>query len=252
MQRTLVVIPCYNEAGRLDAEALLDTTRAWPMLSFVMVDDGSSDGTAELLQSLRSRAPESFEVVTLPENRGKAEAVRQGMLAAFAGPSALVGYFDADLATPLAELPPMAEHFGDPTVQLVMGSRVKLLGRNVSRSPLRHYLGRVFASSASMILGLEVYDTQCGAKLFRNTPAMRTLFEKPFSVTWTFDVELLARLSALAARGEIAPPERSVVEHPLGQWQDVSGSKLRPDAALRAVAELARIWRKYPRARRPG
>ena len=246
MQRTLVVIPCYNEAARLDTEALLEATRIWPMLSFVLVDDGSSDGTLELLASLRSRAPHAFEVVSLSKNQGKAEAVRQGMLAAFARSPALAGYFDADLATPLSELEPMARYFDDARVQLVMGSRVKLLGRQVSRSPLRHYLGRVFASTASMILGLEVYDTQCGAKLFRNTPTMRTLFEVPFSVTWTFDVELLARLSALAGQAEVPTPEQSVVEHPLAEWRDVSGSKLRPDAAVRAVAELARIWRKYP------
>lgn len=250
MQRTVVVIPCYNEAARLDTEALLQATSASPMLSFVLVDDGSSDGTLELLSALRARAPQAFEVVALPKNQGKAEAVRQGMLAAFARSPTIAGYFDADLATPLSELAPMAKHFDAARVHLVMGSRVKLLGRHVSRSPLRHYLGRVFASSASMILGLEVYDTQCGAKLFRNTPSIRTLFEQPFSVTWTFDVELLARLAALAARGEVPTPERSVVEHPLSEWRDVSGSKLRPDAALRAVAELARIWRKYPTSQR--
>ena len=246
MRRTIVVIPCYDEAARLDVAALLEATRTWPMLSFVLVDDGSSDGTAELLQSLRSRAPEAFEVVSLAENQGKAEAVRQGMLVAFARAPALCGYLDADLATPVSELAPMAEHFEDQRVHLVMGSRVKLLGRNVSRSPLRHYLGRVFASAASMILGLEVYDTQCGAKLFRNTASMRSLFEAPFSVTWTFDVELLARLASLARQGAVPAPEQSVVEYPLAVWQDVSGSKLRPDAALRAIAELTRIWRKYP------
>ena len=250
MQSTVVVVPCYNEAARLDTEALLEATRENAVLSFTLVDDGSSDGTCELLESLRARAPERFSVLALPRNQGKAEAVRQGMLAALASSASIVGYFDADLATPLSELEPMAAYFDDPNVELVMGSRVKLLGRNVSRSPLRHYLGRVFASTASMILGLEVYDTQCGAKLFRNTPPMRSLFEEPFSVTWTFDVELLARLSALAAQGSIPAPERSVVEYPLHHWRDVSGSKLRPDAALRAVGELARIWRKYPPGRR--
>ena len=246
MQRIVVVVPCYNEAGRLKAEALLQATQSWPNLSFVLVDDGSTDATAQQLASLRDQAPRAFDVISLPTNQGKAEAVRQGMLRAFEHSPALVGYFDADLATPLSEIARMAEFFEAPNVHLVMGSRVKLLGRHVSRSPLRHYLGRVFASSASLILGLDVYDTQCGAKLLRNTPSMRTLFARPFSVTWTFDVELLARLSSLARRGEIPTPEQSVVEHPVSEWRDVEGSKLRPHAAVRAVAELVRLRRMYP------
>lgn len=250
MQRSVVVIPCYNEADRLQSEALLQATQTWPMLSFVLVDDGSTDATGEHLASLRKQNPRAFDVVSLPKNQGKAEAVRQGMLRAFEHSPVLVGYFDADLATPLSEIAPMAEFFEAPKVQLVMGSRVKLLGRNVSRSPMRHYMGRVFASSASLILGLDVYDTQCGAKLLRNTPPMRTLFARPFSVTWTFDVELLARLSALARLGEIPAAEQSVVEHPLSEWRDVSGSKLRPHAAARAVAELVRLRRMYPPKRR--
>ena len=250
MQRIVIVVPCYNEAGRLKAEALLQAVQSLPALSFVLVDDGSTDATGEQLRALCEQNPRAFDVVSLPQNQGKAEAVRQGMLRAFEHSPDLVGYFDADLATPLTEIAPMAAFFEAPKVHLVMGSRVQLLGRNVSRSHFRHYLGRVFASSASLILGLAVYDTQCGAKLLRNTPSMRTLFARPFSVTWTFDVELLARLSVLARQGEIPAPQESVVEHPLAEWRDVSGSKLRPHAALRAALDLVRLRRMYPPKRR--
>jgi hypothetical protein len=81
-----------------------------------------------------------------------------------------------------------------PQVDLVMGARVQMLGRTVRRSPLRHYLGRVFATAVSQVLRLAVYDTQCGAKLLRNRAELALVFDEPFCVNWTFDVALIARL----------------------------------------------------------
>ena len=245
MQPTVIVIPCYNEAERLPSDALLRATQEHAALSLILVDDGSKDGTSDLLWALERQRPKQIEVLKLSSNQGKAEAVRRGMLSAFDTKATLTGYFDADLATPLAELVPMSELFDQAKVQLVMGARVQLLGRNVHRRALRHYLGRVFASSASLLLGLGVYDTQCGAKLFRNTPALSHLFEQPFCVNWSFDVELLLRFASASAEGLLPPIEQAVVEFPLGTWRDVRGSKLGPTAAFEAALELSRLWRKY-------
>jgi hypothetical protein len=95
-----------------------------------------------------------------------------------------------------------------------------------------------------------VYDTQCGAKLFRNTKAIRSVFERPFLVDWSFDVEVIARMIALAERGELPQMVDAAVEYPLRQWHDVAGSKLHAGAALQAALELAKIWSNYPRAKR--
>jgi glycosyltransferase involved in cell wall biosynthesis len=246
MQSTIVVIPCFNEAARLPSERFIAAAGADPGCSFVMVDDGSRDQTQDVLLSLADRCPGKFIVLSLERNQGKAEAVRRGMNRAFERRPDFVGYFDADLATPLEELVPMRRLLIErPELQMVLGSRVALLGREVTRSHGRHYLGRVFASVASLSLGLTVYDTQCGAKLFRNSDAVRTAFAEPFGSRWTFDVELLARLNALAAEGALPPLTISAAEHPLHQWRDVSGSKLRAGAAIGATVELARIWRRY-------
>ena len=246
MQETLVVVPCYNEARRFDPASFLAAAQADPSLGFLFVDDGSRDDTRAVLQRLREQRPEQLSLLALDRNVGKAEAVRQGLHSAFERSPALVGYFDADLATPLQELAPMRALFDEQTELVVaLGSRVGLLGRDVVRTHRRHYLGRVFASLASLLLDLTVYDTQCGAKLLRNNAAVRGVFAEPFSVSWTFDVEVLARLAQLARAGAIPPMSRAAVEYPLRRWRDVSGSKLGPAAALRAGKELALLWHRY-------
>jgi hypothetical protein len=121
-----------------------------------------------------------------------------------------------------------------------MGSRVQLLGRAIERKHVRHYLGRVFATCASLSLGLPVYDTQCGAKLFRHTEALARALEQPFTSRWVFDVELLARL-VRPGPGIAGITEDRIREEPLLSWTDVPGSKLRPAAALRSGLELLRI-----------
>jgi dolichyl-phosphate beta-glucosyltransferase len=244
---TVVVVPCYDEEARFAAEPFLAAARSDPSLRFVLVDDGSRDRTREVLSAL-PRASAQFVVLGLDRNGGKAEAVRQGTLRAFESAPALVAYLDADLATPLTELAPMRRMLAaDPELSIVLGSRVALLGRDVRRSRHRHYMGRVFATAASLVLGETVYDTQCGAKVLRNTPVTRSTFALPFRARWTFDVELLARLKALAGEGALPELRRSAAEYPLECWHDKSGSKVGPRAVLGAAAELSSVWLRYRR-----
>ena len=240
-----LVVPCHNEAARLDAGAFLAALDRMAGLRLLFVNDGSTDATAQRLATLGATAPDRVRVRTLATNEGKAEAVRQGVLAALADPAPVVGYWDADLSTPLAELPALVETLARwPEVEIALGSRVRLLGRDIRRSAARHYLGRAFATLASLILRLPVYDTQCGAKLFRATPAVRAAFERPFETRWTFDVELLARFSAAARREGGPPPEARLREVPLARWREVPGSNVRLAHAPRVARDLYRIWRR--------
>ena len=241
-----IVVPCYNEAERLDADAFREHVRADPHVRFVMVDDGSSDATLAQLQALARAAPAHFDVLELHPNCGKAAAVRAGMLHAFELGCEMAGYWDADLATPLAEIRYLADALAQrPAVLMVFGARVQLLGRSIERSTARHYLGRVFATAASLTLGLPVYDTQCGAKLFRVVPETRALFAEPFSTRWTFDVELIARLiEQQRARGNAAPAAL-IYELPLRTWRDVAGSKVEASDFVHGLIEIARIRRRY-------
>ena len=107
----------------------------------------------------------------------------------------------------------------------VFGSRVARLGSRIERSPVRHYSGRVFATVASVALGVAVYDTQCGAKVFRVNPNFIAAIESPFRSAWSFDVILLQRL--LDGTPELPGlPVASFLEVPLDAWSDVGGSKV--------------------------
>jgi glycosyltransferase involved in cell wall biosynthesis len=147
-------------------------------VDLLFVDDGSTDRTPDLLRELRNRLGGRAAVHTLPRNRGKAEAVRQGTFRAFQRGPVFAGYWDADLATPLKELSTFLDAMhARPQLLIALGSRVKMLGRSIERRSVRHYGGRLFATLASITLRVPVYDTQCGAKLFPNTPETAALFE---------------------------------------------------------------------------
>ena len=239
-----LVVPCYNEAARLDPEAFLHFVTTHPGIQLVMVDDGSLDGTWEILERIRAAAPAAVTTLRHSPNRGKAEAVRAGILAGLAQRARLVGFFDADLATPLRAVDDFLAVLRDrPAVEFVLGSRVMLMGRDIKRKAARHYLGRVFATAASHALDLPVYDTQCGAKVLRVNAATATLFDTPFRSRWIFDVELIARYLRLpVAPGE--PPRRDrLYELVVHAWHDRPGSKLRWHDFARAVVELGYIWR---------
>jgi dolichyl-phosphate beta-glucosyltransferase len=241
MQETTIVVPCYNEAARLQPDSFVRCALDQPAISFVLVDDGSTDSTFEVLTRTAERAPKQIRVLRLEHNAGKAEAVRRGVLAAFESTAALIGFWDADLATPLYNIEGFAQVLEKPSLQLAMGARIQLLGRRVERHGVRHYTGRAFATLAALALQLPVYDTQCGAKIFRANAVFREIFSEPFELGWSFDVEMLARFLRIARRNG-ASPQNQIVEIPLQEWVDTPGSKLRPSHAPRIAWEMVRLF----------
>lgn len=245
--RCTVVMPCYNEASRLPVDEIVRFLSADRdnSIDLLMVNDGSRDATLAVLEELRRRVPGRITVLDQQPNRGKAEAVRNGMLQVIAsGRAAYTGYWDADLATPLGQIPDFLELLEQRAeLNLVFGARVRLLGRQIHRLPARHYLGRGFATVVSLLLRLPIYDSQCGAKLFRITPALAQVLAQPFHSRWIFDVEILARFLALHQR-DAHQFEKEIYEYPLPEWTDVAGSKVKSSDFLRAMAELVTIYRR--------
>jgi glycosyltransferase involved in cell wall biosynthesis len=248
MSHSVVVVPCYNEAERLDVTRFEQFAARTHGVDFLLVNDGSRDATLALLEGLHARNPRRFSYLNLKQNSGKAEAVRQGCLLALESRPAYVGYWDADLATPLDDIPTFANVLErQPTIDAVVGCRLPLLGHKIERQPIRRALGRVFANVASLALRLPIYDTQCGAKLFRVTPVFRHAIAEPFSTRWIFDVEILARMIVARRRLALSRLADAVYEQPLDHWRDVMGSKLKRGDFGKAFLEMSKIYFRYLR-----
>jgi glycosyltransferase involved in cell wall biosynthesis len=250
MSLTTFVVPCFNEESRLPFDALAQLAAARDV-SLLLVDDGSSDGTRARLEDLAraTPSPERVRVLGLDANVGKGEAVRRGLLAALADGAAIVGYADADLATPVPELVRLRDELERRGLEVVTGARVKLVGVDIDRRAMRHYLGRVFATGAALVLRTPYYDTQCGAKLFRRSALLERALARPFHSRWAFDVELLGRLLA-GVDGERGIDLTLLRELPLETWIDVGESKLGAGGMLRAGVDLLRISRHLDGLRR--
>lgn len=243
MSKICVIIPCFNESERFNEDAFTKfLTKHAANYTILFVNDGSTDSTIEQLNQFQKLFSTTCFILDLKKNVGKAEAIRQGALeAANKDNFDFFAYFDADLATPLNELDRMLELFQKhPSLVMVMCSRMKRLGSNVERKLKRHLLGRVFATFTSIILRLPVYDSQCGAKLFRKE-IIEVAFSEPFLTKWLFDVEIIARI-----RNKFPKKiETLLYEYPVNEWRDVAGSKLKLKHMLQVPFDLWRIHQKY-------
>lgn len=243
-----VIIPSHNEAQRLDLDQirrLLDADDT----AVVLVDDGSTDDTATVLDEARSRWPERVTVLTLAHRQGKGEAVRAGLLAAVEHGADIVAYCDADFATPAGEVNRLVDALRRRSeLQAAIGSRVDLLGHQVNRPRSRTAGNRIYSAIGSRLLGARIRDTQCGAKVFRVGPQLADALSAPFGDPWGFDIELLGRLLlGRPPHAGIGPD--AIAEVPLESWCHVPGSKLRPSDGLRSLARLTLVRRRIRRWR---
>lgn len=196
-----LVIPCYNEAPRLDRtvrEVAAYCQRFTHPFQIVLVDDGSTDATAELITEA-AKAHSFVLPVLLPENRGKGAALVHGVLASN---GEAVVFFDADLSYPLDTLDAALQELRSGADIVIgardLGSKSGAAGNNTFIRGLSHV---AFSAMVDHYLHLGIPDTQCGFKAFKGSVA-RALFACLTIERFAFDVELLAlaRLWGLAIR----------------------------------------------------
>jgi len=228
-----VVIPAYNEAERLPGSLrrILTYLAAWGgSYEILVIDDGSSDGTAQRAQEV---AGGRVRVLQNPGNRGKGYSVRRGMLAA-SGARRLMT--DADLSTPIEDLPRLMARMDDG-VSIVIGSRALDESKIEVHQPwYRENMGRVFNLFVRLLMASELHDTQCGFKLF-SAEAADAVFRVALMDGFVFDVEALF----LAQRRGFQVAEVPVT------WRNDAASRVGLLKGFRAFPDLLRIraneWR---------
>lgn len=234
-----VVVPAYNEASRITStlDRLRQEAAQLGILEVIVVDDGSSDDTAALVEAEAAKSESRIRLVRLPSNQGKGAAVCAGVTEA-AGDYVI--FLDADLSAPPAAIPRAVAAI-EAGADIAIGTRVVPGGVDARKTQprQRQISGRVFALLQRRIVGLRYADTQCPFKLFRREAANR-LFPAVETSGWAFDVELLARARALGM---------TVAELPV-DWHHVGGSHITvgPVAALKVVGELISIRRRVGRS----
>ena len=236
-----IVIPCYNEYNRLPMAAYASFLKHHSKATICFVNDASTDNTLEKLKALQVDFPKQLDILDLPRNGGKAEAVRQGVLHSSAKehPTAMA-YLDADLATSLEECYALHQLLGDQK-DFVFASRILKIGSVVDRKFSRFLSGRIIATFISILLDIKVYDTQCGCKVFK-TELSELLFQKPFISKWLFDVELFSRM--LCFYGKSIALEK-MEEIPVKKWIDQDGSKVKISYFFRLWYDLFLIHRNH-------
>ena len=240
--KIVIIIPCYNEADRLDTNKFIDYLSKNTHLHFIFIDDGSTDNTNLIIKQIILKFNSLASLLINETNKGKAESVRLGVIESYKMNPDFIGFLDADLAAPIEEIDNLLKIIKkDKTKEVVFASRIQLIGSEIKRNYFRHFFGRVFATVVSNILNLPVYDTQCGAKIF-SRKICDDIFYEQFISPWLFDVELFARLLNLYGM------ERTIqmsYEHPVSKWVDIDGSKVKPIFFLKAPFELLKIVRHY-------
>jgi dolichyl-phosphate beta-glucosyltransferase len=240
--RVLLVIPNYRDAARLEP-FLRELVTVLPREVGVMVsDDGSGAAEVAKMQNVvecirpLSMGPLLLDPLVAECNRGKGAAVYAGWQAGIDGAGGVewdaLAFADADGAVSAREILRGVMAFrsrGDATDGLI-GSRIKMLGRNVERKVFRHLSGRLFATFVSLISGLTSYDTQCGFKIFRRV-AVERILPKATAFGFAFDVELLLLAQRSGFRTEEFPVD----------WRDVDGGKV--NVFRDALPMLVEVWR---------
>ena len=184
-----IVIPAFNESARIPAtlESVVSCIRAhgW-RAEVIVVNDGSTDRTADLVRAFASQAPE-VRLIENPGNRGKGYSVRTGMLQ---GLGEVVMFTDSDLSAPIEEAERLFAAI-ERGADIAIGSRWLEKGRQTHRQPLyRQFFGRCFNAVTRAVMGLRFADTQCGFKAFTRIAA-QTVFQLQTIERWGFDPEIL-------------------------------------------------------------
>jgi glycosyltransferase involved in cell wall biosynthesis len=238
----VIIIPCFNEAERITVSKFVSFLQEQPSVMIVFANDGSTDKTAEILNEIRNIDPGRVFIHNLEKNKGKAEAIREGVMFCISKNlrPERIAYLDADGSTSLEECCSISQNVNNIIV-FAFGSRILKIDNNITRKFYRHLVGRVLATLISAQLRIHVYDTQCGCKVF-DAELAEKLFQEQFISKWLFDVEIFHRLIRIYGTEKM---QNICMEIPLKNWIDTADSRVRFSYFFRIWIDLLMIKRRY-------
>lgn len=235
-----IIIPCYNEERRLNIEKIDEFLRQNNNVSIIFVNDGSTDKTSSILDQIRKHFPQKTEVLSNDTRKGKAESVRLGMLKSIQKADIFYhGFMDADMALSFKEFERLFQIIASTEKKFIFGSRVKKIGATISRNEWRHFYSRIIATILGFITKMNVYDTQCSAKIFRKE-IIPEIFGENFKTKWLFDAEIICRI--FYQYGDL---NKSGIEEPVLEWTEIKGSKLKLANFFSILKEILVINKYY-------
>lgn len=237
-----IVIPCYNEEKRLDTNEFKEFVIKNSSYHLCFVNDGSKDGTIDVLNKFKTGNENYISIVDLKQNSGKSEAVRQGILYMLENHNMdYIGFLDADLSTDFMDFETMITEISKKEYIAVIGSRISRIGANINKESNRAFISKLINLMIQNIVKMPFKDTQCGAKLF-TTSICKDVFDKPFISRWLFDVEILIRIRKKMG---LTQSYNLICEMPLKKWIHKDMSKLKFSDSIKIFSELLRIKLKY-------
>lgn len=241
--RYAIVVPCYNEEKRFAYQEFKTFAQSHPEVLLCLVNDGSKDKTLAVLRGIQTESPGNIVVFDMPQNGGKSEAVRQGMLFVHKNyDSNLIGFLDADLATTPEEWLMMAKYKENhPKYGAIVGSRIQRLGAEIKRDDSRSLASKVIKKIIKSILKANFQDTQCGAKIFQRN-LVPFLFKTQFQTPWLFDVEIFLRLQGKFGKTTL---QKGVLEYPLLYWSEIGDSRLKLKDTIKIPVQLLGLYYHY-------
>lgn len=233
-----VVIPCYNEAERLLSDDFKKFVHKNLGYHLCFVNDGSKDNTLEVLQELRKGNEDHISIYDCEKNGGKAEAVRLGMLhLAKQSQFDYIGFLDADLSTNFNDFQDLVTTISTSKYKIVSGSRMSRMGADIAKESARAIISKTINLIIRKTLGMEINDTQCGAKIMTKEIVEKT-FQKKFLTRWLFDVEIFMRMKKVYGLEE---SKKLICEKPLNRWVHVDGSKLSFKDSFKIIGQIGQI-----------
>lgn len=237
-----IVIPCYNEEFRLKLDEFQEFINQYPEYMLCFVNDGSSDKTLEKLEHFRRGQEDQVTIFDMPQNGGKAAAVRAGVTWLLQTSDVQsIGFVDADLATGFDDYRMLVQNLEASNNEVIIGSRKINADLDINRSFFRKAASYIIGKFINKIIGLDIKDTQCGAKVFSRRLA-KEVFSQAFQSRWLFDVEILIRCKNYFGKDKAMGFIKEVA---LSKWEEVDGSKITLKDSIQFPLQLVQIGIDY-------